>query len=206
MRRLSLLLVLGSAMLTGMSDTAIGDQSSVQPRVAIFAGGCFWCMEHPFDELDGVISTTAGYTGGHKPNPTYEEVSSGKTGHAEAVKVVYDPRKISYQRLLDVFWHNIDPTTANRQFCDHGRQYRTAIYYTGEEQKRLAEASLRSLEESGRFPDGIATEITPASEFYPAEEYHQDYYRKNPLRYKFYRYHCGRDRRLHELWGDWKPS
>ncbi|MGE0682901.1 MAG: peptide-methionine (S)-S-oxide reductase MsrA, partial [Candidatus Binatia bacterium] len=162
-------------------------------ETAIFAGGCFWCMEPPFDKLDGVMSTTSGYTGGQTKNPSYEEVSSGVTGHTEAVQVVFDPAKISYAKLLDVFWRNIDPFTPNAQFCDHGSQYRTAIFYHGEEQQRLAEASKKALEQSGRFTKPIVTEIVPAGEFYKAEEYHQDYYQKNPLRYKFYRYQCGRD-------------
>ena len=168
---------------------------------AIFAGGCFWCMEPPFDKLEGVISVTSGYTGGHKENPTYEEVSAGTTGHAEAVQIVFDPAKITYARLLDVFWHNIDPTVQNQQFCDVGTQYRSAIFYLTEEQRRLAEESKRALEKSGRFKGPIYTEIVPASRFYPAEEYHQKYYKKNPIRYHFYRYNCGRDERLKELWG-----
>jgi peptide-methionine (S)-S-oxide reductase len=166
---------------------------------ATFAGGCFWCMEPPFDKLDGVISTISGYTGGKKKNPTYEEVSSGNTGHAEAVQVTYDPNKITYEKLLEAFWHNVDPLTANRQFCDVGNQYRTAIFYHDENQKRLAEESKKAL--SKRFKEPIVTEIVPAGEFYPAEDYHQDYYIKNPLRYKFYRYSCGRDQRLEALWG-----
>jgi peptide-methionine (S)-S-oxide reductase len=169
---------------------------------ATFAGGCFWCMEHPFDQLEGVVSVTSGYTGGTKKNPTYEEVSAGGTGHAEAVQIVYDPGKIGYARLLEVFWLNIDPTTPDRQFCDVGRQYRSAIFYHDEEQKRLAEESKRVLEKTKPFPGGIVTEITRASEFYPAEEYHQKYYEKNPVRYKFYRFNCGRDKRLKELWGE----
>ena len=169
--------------------------------IATFAGGCFWCMEPPFDELDGVISTTSGYTGGSKQNPTYEEVSTGTTGHAEAVQVAYDPKRISYERLLEVFWRNIDPVTPNAQFCDHGTQYRSAIFYHDETQRRLSEESKRTLEASGRFKAPIVTEIVAAGTFYPAEEYHQDYYRKNPIRYKFYRAGCGRDRRLADLWG-----
>jgi peptide-methionine (S)-S-oxide reductase len=168
---------------------------------ATFAGGCFWCMEPPFDKLEGVISVTSGYTGGHTKNPTYEEVSSGGTGHAEAVQVVFDPAKIGYKTLLDVYWRNVDPTTPNRQFCDVGTQYRSAIFTHDEAQKKLAEDSRRALEESGRLKGKVVTEIVPASVFYPAEEYHQKYYRKNPVRYKFYRYNCGRDRRLEELWG-----
>jgi peptide-methionine (S)-S-oxide reductase len=158
-------------------------------------------MEPPFDVLPGVISTTSGYTGGHKKNPTYDEVSAGGTGHAEAVEIVYDPTRITYAQLLDVFWKNIDPITPNRQFCDAGSQYRSAIYYHSEEQKRLAAESKKALENSGRFKTAIVTGIAAASPFYRAEEYHQDYYRKNPIRFKYYKYRCGRDRRLEELWG-----
>ena len=189
-----ILLLLGS-----MADSASQNDGSTATAKATFAGGCFWCMEPPFDKLDGVISTISGYTGGKKKNPTYEEVSAGNTGHAEAVQVTYDPKKITYEKLLDVFWHNVDPLTPNRQFCDTGSQYRTAIFYYDETQKRLAEESKKAL--SKRFKEPIVTEIVPASEFYPAEEYHQDYYIKNPLRYKFYRYNCGRDQRLEVLWG-----
>lgn len=168
---------------------------------ATFAGGCFWCMEPPFDRLDGVISTTSGYIGGHTPKPTYEQVSAGRTGHTEAVQVVYDPAKVSYERLLEVFWMNIDPTVRDQQFCDVGSQYRSGIFYHGEAQKRLAEASKAALMKSRPFKGDIVTEVTAASEFYPAEEYHQDYYLKNPVRYKFYRTNCGRDARLKQLWG-----
>lgn len=168
---------------------------------ATFAGGCFWCMEAPFDKLEGVVSVTAGYTGGRKKNPTYEEVSAGGTGHAESVQIVYDPARIGYAKLLDVFWHNIDPTVRDRQFCDVGTQYRSAIFYHSSEQKKLAEESKRLLEKTKPFTAPIVTEIVPASEFYPAEDYHQHYYKKNPIRYKFYRLGCGRDRRLNELWG-----
>jgi peptide-methionine (S)-S-oxide reductase len=170
-------------------------------KIATFAGGCFWCMEPPFDKVEGVTATTSGYTGGHTVNPTYEQVSSGFTGHAESIQIAYDPAKVSYEKLLDVYWHNIDPLARNRQFCDAGEQYRSAIFYHDEEQKRLAEASKQALEKSGRFKQPIATQIVPAGPFYPAEEYHQDYYKKNPIRYKFYRYNCGRDQRLEELWG-----
>ncbi|MGQ3685747.1 MAG: peptide-methionine (S)-S-oxide reductase MsrA [Candidatus Loosdrechtia sp.] len=180
-----------------------GKGNSSQLATATFAGGCFWCMEPPFDELNGVLSTTSGYTGGNKENPTYEEVSAGNTGHAEAVQVVYDPNKISYAELLDAFWHNIDPTVKDRQFCDKGNQYRTGIFYHNEEQKKLAERSKQALIDSGKF-DTIYTEITPAATFYAAEEYHQDFYKKNPYRYRLYRYACGRDKRLQELWGDSK--
>jgi len=170
-------------------------------ETATFAGGCFWCMEPPYDKTEGVISTTAGYTGGHTSNPTYEEVSSGGTGHAESIQVVFDPARVTYQQLLDLFWRNIDPLARDRQFCDVGEQYRSSIFYHSEEQKRLAEESKTALEKSGRFPGPLATQIVPATTFYPAEEYHQDYYRKNPVRYKFYRFSCGRDQRLKELWG-----
>jgi peptide-methionine (S)-S-oxide reductase len=169
---------------------------------ATFAGGCFWCMEPPFENLPGVVSVTSGYTGGNKKNPTYEEVSSGSTGHAESVEIIYDPLKISYTKLLDIFWHNIDPTVRDRQFCDIGSQYRSVIFYHNEEQRRIAVESKKSLEESKRFSGTIYTEIRSASEFYKAEEYHQKYHRKNPVRYKFYRWNCGRDQRLKELWGD----
>lgn len=168
---------------------------------AIFAGGCFWCMEPPFDKLDGVVSTTSGYTGGRVANATYEQVSAGGTGHTEAVQVVYDPRKVGYQQLLNVFWPNIDPLVKDRQFCDVGSQYRSGIFVRNAEQRRLAEASKRALERSGRFKQPIVTEITDASAFYPAEEYHQNYYQKNPIRYKFYRTGCRRDNRLKQLWG-----
>jgi peptide-methionine (S)-S-oxide reductase len=168
---------------------------------ADFAGGCFWCMEHPFDSLPGVVSVTSGYTGGQKKNPTYEEVSAGGTGHAESVQVVYDPAKITYEKLLDVYWVNIDPTTKDRQFCDRGNQYRSAIFYHTEEQHRAALRSKAALEKSKPFKDPVVTEIVPAGEFYPAEEYHQHYYKKNPIRYWYYRNGCGRDQRLKELWG-----
>ena len=181
--------------------TAPGDANL---KKAIFAGGCFWCMEHPFDELPGVVSVTSGYSGGSKAKPTYEEVSSGSTGHAEAVQVVYDPAKVSYEKLVDVFWHNVDPLTANAQFCDHGTQYRSAIFYQDDEQKRVAEASKDTLTKSKRFDKPIVTQIAPASTFWPAEDYHQHYYKTHAVQYKFYRYNCGRDARLEQLWG--KPN
>jgi peptide-methionine (S)-S-oxide reductase len=183
-----------------------GSTMSETTKIATFAGGCFWCMEPPFDKLDGVISTVSGYTGGRTVDPTYEEVSSGTTGHAESLQVTYDPSKIGYENLLDVFWHNIDPLASDRQFCDIGEQYRSAIFYHDDEQKRLAEASKRALEQSERFQQPIATQVVAVEPFYPAEEYHQDYYKKNPIRYKFYRYKCGRDERLKELWGEGRPS
>ncbi|RJP56921.1 MAG: peptide-methionine (S)-S-oxide reductase [Deltaproteobacteria bacterium] len=168
---------------------------------ATFAGGCFWCMEHPFDEIPGVVSVTSGYTGGREKNPTYEEVSAGGTGHAESVQVVYDPAKVTYEQLLNVFWHNIDPTAKDRQFCDTGHQYRSAIFYHNEGQYKLALQSKALLEKNKTFKEPVVTEIVQAAEFYPAEDYHQQYYKKNPIRYKFYRTTCGRDRRLKELWG-----
>ncbi|MGB2817098.1 MAG: peptide-methionine (S)-S-oxide reductase MsrA [Burkholderiaceae bacterium] len=179
-------------------------KSMAGPRVAVatFAGGCFWCMEPPFDKLDGVLSTISGYTGGTVQNPTYEQVSAGRTGHAEAVQVTYDPSKVTYEKLLDVFWHNIDPTVKDRQFCDIGSQYRSGIFAHDAEQRRLAEASKAGLERTKPFQGAIVTEITNAGAFYPAEEYHQDYYLKNPVRYRYYRAGCGRDARLKELWGD----
>ena len=173
-----------------------------QFKIATFAGGCFWCMEPPYDKLDGVVATISGYSGGHKKNPTYREVSAGTTGHAEVVQIIYDPTKASYEKLLEVFWRNIDPTTADRQFCDKGTQYRPAIFYHDEEQKRLALESKDHIEKTKTFKEPIVVEITAASQFYPAEDYHQNYYMKNPFRYKFYRYSCGRDQRLMDLWGD----
>jgi peptide-methionine (S)-S-oxide reductase len=193
---LSVVTLIGQAQPTASTTTPPGAAK------AIFAGGCFWCMEAPFDAIDGVISTTSGYTGGTKKNPTYQEVSSGSTGHAEAVQIVYDPKKVSYERLLEVYWRNIDPTVRDQQFCDHGTQYRTAIFYLDEAQKRAALASKAALDKSRPFKGEIVTEITAATEFYPAEDYHQDYYLKNPVRYKFYRAGCGRDDRLKALWGD----
>ena len=173
-----------------------------EPEIATFAGGCFWCMEPPFDKLEGVISTTSGYTGGHQPDPTYKQVSAGETGHTEPVRIEYDPSRISYEALLEVFWNNIDPTTANRQFCDAGSQYRPGIFYHDEAQRVAAEKSLQELKQNKPFAEPLVTEITAAGEFYPAEDYHQDYYLKNPFRYKYYRFACGRDKRLEMLWGD----
>jgi peptide-methionine (S)-S-oxide reductase len=168
---------------------------------ATFAGGCFWCMEPPFEKLDGVLSVTAGYTGGTVEKPTYEQVSAGGTGHAESVQILYDPSRIPYENLLDVFWHNIDPTDRTGQFCDHGSQYRPAIFVHDEEQRRLAEASKAALERNKPFPGPVVVEIVPATTFWPAEEYHQHYHSKNPIRYAYYRRGCGRDARLKELWG-----
>ena len=196
------LLSLSIMMMTAPATAKDSDKKASGPHLekAGFAGGCFWCMEPEFEELPGVHSVIVGYTGGHKKNPTYEEVSSGETGHAESIEVTYDPAVISYSKLLDVFWRNIDPTVKDRQFCDVGTQYRTAIWYYTEEQRRLAEESKKALEIAHRFKGPIYTEITKATQFYPAEDYHQKYYEKNPLRYKFYRYNCGRDQRLKELW------
>lgn len=187
-------LIAVAALFTASATGAEDDLS-----IATFAGGCFWCVEADFDRVDGVISTTSGYIGGDKADPTYEEVSSGGTGHTEAVEIRYDPDKVSYEALLDVFWVNHDPTTDSRQFCDKGRQYRPGIFYHDAEQKRLAEESKRKIADSHSFP--VVTEITEATAFYPAEAYHQNYYEKNPIRYKLYRYGCGRDARLEELWG-----
>ena len=197
MQRLLATLFLFAAVLGGAS----AQTTAAATARATFAGGCFWCMEQPFDKLDGVISTTSGYTSGTKANPTYQEVSAGGTGHTEAVQVEYDPKKVSFEKLLDVFWRNIDPTQKDGQFCDNGSQYRSWIYFHDAEQKRLAEASKAALEKSKPFKGAIVTEIVQATKFYPAEEYHQDYYLKNPIRYAYYRNGCGRDARLKALWG-----
>ena len=169
--------------------------------IATFAGGCFWCMEGPFEQLPGVASVIAGYTGGHVAHPTYEQVCSGTTGHAEAVQVIYDPSRVTYQQLLDVFWRQIDPTALNQQFSDHGTQYRTAIFYHDGEQRRAAETSKAALAASGTFDRPVVTEIVAASAFYPAEDYHQQYYKTCPIRYKLYRAGSGRDAFLKRVWG-----
>jgi peptide-methionine (S)-S-oxide reductase len=176
-----------------------GQPKAPSVATATFAGGCFWCMEPPFDNIDGVISTTSGYIGGHVENPTYYQVSDGVTGHAEAVEIRYNPTKVSYAKLLDVFWRNIDPLAKNRQFCDSGTQYRSAIFFHDEDQRKLALASRDRIAKEKGWK--IETEIVPASTFYPAEEGHQNYYLKNPIRYKYYRNGCGRDKRLEQLWG-----
>lgn len=210
-RRLALLLsllgLLGlTAVVTAMDENpqeaAKAMKDAPETAKAIFAGGCFWCMEPPFEKLDGVISVTSGFTGGHVPNPSYDQVSAGGTGHAEAVEILYDPKKISYQQLLDVFWRQINPTDAGGQFVDRGNQYRSGIFTLNAEQQRLAKESKQKLGASGRFDRPIVTAIVPATAFYPAEEYHQDYYKKNPLRYKFYRYRSGRDDFLEKVWGE----
>ena len=196
---------LGVVVATFAQDRSVAPKAPVASQnyeTAIFAGGCFWCMEQPFDKFPGVVSTTSGYTGGKVANPTYEQVSAGITGHAEAVKIVYDPTKVTYAQLLDVFWHNIDPTVRDQQFCDHGSQYRSAIFFVDANQRKLAEDSRAALEKSKPFKEPIVTEISMATAFYPAEDYHQDYYQKNPVRYSYYRSRCGRDARLKELWGD----
>ena len=176
--------------------------SSNEVAIATFAGGCFWCMEPPYDGIDGVISTISGYVGGHLDNPSYEQVSSGTTGHAEAVEITYDPARVSYDELLEIFWRNIDPTTPDRQFCDRGSQYRPGIFYHNDLQKQTALASLDKIEKNKPFKAPIRTEIVAATEFFQAEDYHQDFYLKNPIRYKYYRFNCGRDQRLRQLWGE----
>ncbi|MCA1778789.1 MAG: peptide-methionine (S)-S-oxide reductase MsrA [Xanthomonadaceae bacterium] len=170
--------------------------------MATFGGGCFWCMEPPYDKLDGVLSTTSGYMGGHVEKPTYNQVTRGGTGHVEVVQVEYDPAVVDYQKLLDVYWRNVDPLTDNRQFCDVGESYRPVIFVHDDDQRRLARMSKRELIDSGRFDQPVVVPVEQAGTFWPAEDYHQDYYRKNPLRYKFYRFNCGRDARLEALWGE----
>ncbi len=202
MKRYIFLLILGVCGIFSLStlDFSHSQMPSGPTAKATFAGGCFWCMEPPFDKLDGVLSTTSGYIGGHKDNPTYEEVSAGVTGHTEAVQIEYNPSLVTYEQLLEVFWRNVDPTTSDRQFCDKGSQYRTGIFFHTGEQEQLAKRSKASLQETKPFAESIVTEITDATEFYPAEEYHQDFYQKNPIRYHYYRFGCGRDARLAELW------
>jgi peptide-methionine (S)-S-oxide reductase len=199
MLRISLIAACVLAAVTG---------ASAQERknaTAIFAGGCFWCVEADFDKVAGVLSTTSGYIGGSVKDPTYKQVSAGGTGHAEAVKIVYDPAKVTYAKLLDVFWHNVDPLVKDKQFCDSGDQYRTVIFYTDDEQKKLAEETKKTFE--AKFaPRTVYTQIVQAGPFYDAEDYHQDYYKKNEARYKFYRWNCGRDQRLEQLWGKKEQS
>lgn len=196
MLRIALLL---TCLLTPAAAWAQAGAPAPGPAVAIFAGGCFWCVEADFDKVEGVTGTVSGYTGGREPDPTYRQVSAGATGHIEAVEIRFDPAKVSYRELLEVYWRNIDPLAKDRQFCDSGRQYRSAIFYHGEEQRRLAEASKKAVE--AKLKTRVFTEILPAAEFYPAEDYHQDYAAKNPVRYNFYRWNCGRDQRLEQLWG-----
>jgi peptide-methionine (S)-S-oxide reductase len=199
MVRISLLL-LTSLLMHSLAYAQV-DQPAENHETAIFAGGCFWCLESDMDKVPGVISTVSGYSNGHKKNPSYRQVSAGGTGHAEVVQIVYDANRVGYKQLLDVFWRNIDPTVEDRQFCDRGDQYRSGIFYLNEQQRKLAIESRVALEKSRPFKAEIVTEITKAGTFYPAEDYHQDYYKKNPLRYKYYRFSCGRDKRLEELWG-----
>ena len=197
------------SLLTAFLLLVAGSASAQQPTPpaaaglakATFAAGCFWCLESPFDKLDGVISTTSGYIGGKKVNPSYQEVSSGSTGHTEGVEVVFDPKKVTYEKLLEVFWLNVDPTDKSGQFCDRGSQYRPEIFAHDDAQKKAAEASREQVSKTKKFAQPVVVPITPASVFYAAEEYHQDYYKKNPLRYSYYRNGCGRDARLEQLWG-----
>jgi peptide methionine sulfoxide reductase msrA/msrB len=214
---MKIIFIIGSILLTGLilfgfqkSNDKSAKQAEKSPimkaepknlKTATFAGGCFWCVESDFEKVDGVVEAVSGYTGGQESNPTYQEVSAGGTGHAEAVQVRYDPAKITYKQLLDVFWRHVDPTDAGGQFVDRGSQYRPAIFYHDEEQKRIAEESKADLGKSGRFSKPVVTEIVPLGEFYSAEDYHQDYYDKNPLRYKFYRRGSGRDQFLKRTWG-----
>lgn len=199
---LAMALFAGSIMtIVSPAPSHAAENATQATATATFAGGCFWCMESDFDTVDGVLETISGYTGGHKDNPSYKEVSSGVTGHKEALEVRYDPSKVSYATLLDIFWKNIDPLDPYGQFCDKGEQYQSAIFYHNEEQRNLAETSKKALSASGKLQGTIVTEIIAASTFWPAEEYHQDYYIKNPVRYKFYRYNCGRDKRLETIWG-----
>ena len=194
---MKLILILAISLLATSLNIFAADSKT---EIATFAGGCFWCMEPPFDKLDGVLSTTSGYTGGHQANPTYKQVSAGGSGHTEAIEIVFDPAKVSYEKLLEVFWLNIDPVNAKGQFCDFGTKYRTGIYYLNDEQQKLAAASLKSIKSKLNKP--LATELKAASKFYPAEDYHQNYYQVNPVRYNYYRWSCGRDQRLKQLWGE----
>ena len=196
-------LTLGLFFLGGLGGwlQSSGPVEAASSAKAYFAGGCFWCMEEAFEKVEGVTAVVSGYMGGTVDNPSYEQVSAGQTGHAESVEVTYDPARVSYQKLLDAFWHNVDPLTPNAQFCDHGNQYRSAVFYGTDEEKRLAEESKHAIEQSKRFRQPIVTQIVSASTFYPAEEYHQDFYKKNPIRYKFYKHNCGRAQRLDALWG-----
>jgi peptide-methionine (S)-S-oxide reductase len=206
MKRWHLALLVAAALVLLLAPARPRAADERPLATAVFAGGCFWCMEPPFDKLGGVVSTTSGYTGGKAPNPTYEEVSAGGSGHVEAVEVKFDPSRVSYARLLEVFWRNIDPVDDGGQFCDRGDQYRAAVFVADDEQRRLAEMSKEAAAGAKRVPGAIVTEIVPLEPFYPAETYHQDYYEKNPLRYRFYRLRCGRDARLEEVWGAGKTG
>lgn len=202
----SLLVLLGLLCLgqqvSAQGPSAAGSTAAPATAKAVFAGGCFWCVESDFDKVPGVLSTTSGYTGGRTLNPTYQQVSSNTTGHAEVVEIVFDPAKVSYAQLVEHFWRTIDPTTKDQQFCDRGTPYRSAIFAVNAEQLKVAQASKAALEKSKPFKEPVVTEVLLASTFYPAEDYHQDYYKKNPVRYKYYRTSCGRDARLQQLWGD----
>jgi peptide methionine sulfoxide reductase msrA/msrB len=215
MKSLSILLIvftftiifLGYRQVNSMDKTEKNMKNNTEKTAsAVFAGGCFWCTESDFEKVDGVIDAISGYTGGHVKNPSYYQVSAGSTGHLESVKVIYDPSKVSYEQLLDYFWRHVNPTDPGGQFVDRGSQYRSAIFYANETQKRLAEKSKQHLEASGKFNKPIVTEILPLGEFYPAEDYHQDYYKKNPIRYKYYRYGSGRDQFLNKTWADMKTG
>ncbi len=198
---IGLIVLAGGVAIGGMNNDTETQKNGPKAQ-AIFAGGCFWCVEEAFEKVDGVLSATSGYIGGETPNPTYKQVSAGGTGYAEAVEIVYDPDKVTYQQLLDVFWKNIDPTTPDQQFCDKGDQYRSAIFYLDGPQKQLAEESKQRVVQTKTFAEPVVTEITMATTFYPAEDYHQDFYKRNPVRYKFYKWNCGRVQRLEELWGN----
>ena len=211
MRRRALFTSVAALLATGIAVAGVFAQTKQEKpavttraagtSIATFAGGCFWCTEADFDKVEGVISTTSGYIGGKTANPTYDSVSAGNSGHAEAVQIVFDPSKVTYSKLLEHYWRTIDPTTKDRQFCDSGSPYRTAIFTHDEQQRALAEASKKALSSNKPFREPIVTEIVNATQFYPAEDYHQDYHTKNPVRYKFYRSNCGRDARLKQLWG-----
>ena len=195
----SLLVLSLPGALRAEQDSSMSQDNGYE--VATFAGGCFWCIQPPFDKLNGVVKTTVGYTGGKEKNPTYEQVSSGTTGHAESIEIIYDPKKITYDEILQVFWMNINPMDSGGQFVDRGKQYRPAIFYHNEAQKEAAEASKKKLEESGRFDKPIVVEIVEATAFYPAEDYHQEFYKKSPVRYKTYRWGSGRDQFIEKYWG-----
>lgn len=201
-RRILFRSLLAFAILLGLGTHAVA--AEMKTETAVFAGGCFWCVESDFDHVDGVLETVSGYSGGHVDNPTYKQVSNGGTGHLEVVRITFDPAVVSYEKLLDYFWRSVDPTDNGGQFCDRGEQYRTAIFYADENQKNVAVASKAKLQETKPFAAPIVTDLLPAKVFYPAEDYHQDFYNKNPIRYKYYRFSCGRDARLKELWG--KPA
>jgi peptide-methionine (S)-S-oxide reductase len=194
--------LLGAVALAAAAQLAFAQTANAPTAKATFAGGCFWCVEADFDKVPGVLSTTSGYIGGTVANPTYEQVAAKRTGHAEAVEIVFDPSKVSYEKLLEHYWRTIDPTTKNAQFCDHGSPYRTAIYANDAAQLKAAQTSLDTLQKNKPFKEPVVTEIVQAGPFYKAEEYHQDYYKKNPVRYQYYRSACGRDARLKQLWGD----